>query len=105
MSKMRVVNELSLLTGVYVELERLKINVDAVRDGLVEKPDEYHYEVNEALQNCRIIMRELQSIKSLMRGADAVRRRAEFEAMMEYPEPEPPQPEPPKGPPGLKLVS
>jgi hypothetical protein len=92
MTRTRVVNPLSLMTDVFVELERLHCNLEALRDEMVEHPDaDFHIELYDARHNCRRIMEELRSISSLM---SLHRHFLKGDA-----------PTPPKGPPKFKLVS
>ena len=45
----RPVTPMSLLIDVFVLMERMKKNLEEFRDKLVEQPDEWHSEINDAL--------------------------------------------------------
>jgi hypothetical protein len=64
----RPVNPLSLMTDVFVEFERLRQNLEGLRDALVETPgaSHHHHELHAARGNCRRISDELRAIHSLL---------------------------------------
>jgi hypothetical protein len=86
--KSRTVTPLALMIDVFVELERLKTNLETVRENLVVNPDNPPDGLLEAQYHCRRIADELRSIRSLTRAS----------------RPAKPVPPKPKGPPDLKVV-
>jgi hypothetical protein len=93
--KSRMVNELSLMCDVMVELERLKRSLEGLRDALVREPDAfYHVEIGEAKLRCRRIVEELKCISSLL-WVNHEKFAARLSAV---PSPEPPKPQPPQRP-------
>jgi hypothetical protein len=83
---------MSLMTDVFVHLERLKVSLETLRDELVRDDRTLHVELYDARHNCKKIIDELRSIASLLRGAETFDRA-------------PPAPPPPKGPPNFKVVA
>jgi hypothetical protein len=91
----RPVTPMSLMTDVFVELERLRRNLEVLRDELVRKPDGDHVELRDARRNCRRIDEGLRMMRQLLGPGKAPEPSA--------PEPSAPAPEP-KGPPNLRVM-